>query len=153
MLIVFTFPKFNFDANINNTRSSVADPVVFSNSAIEYHHVMEQFVVLDLRLNPRKKLRRFRSAQGRDQKSKLTRIIQIQDAEGPAPAVDPSKHLPNIIHSCLSESDVAHLWSNAHFTSGQFRAHQISRFLEFAFTELHIALSSKFVGRAFEIRH
>jgi hypothetical protein len=64
----------------------------------------------------------------------------MQDADGPAPAVDPFKLRPDIIHDFLSESEAARLWLDPVFMSAQFRAHQIVRLLEFASTKLPIAL-------------
>jgi transposase len=79
----------------------------------------------------------------------------MQDADGPSPAstVDPSKLLPDIIHYCLSESEAPCLWLDPVFMSAQFRVYQIVRLLEFASTELDIALSSRSVARAFGISH
>jgi hypothetical protein len=156
--------------------TSVADTVVFPNSAErssnfvalflsimltsvnriqtrESHPVIEQFFVLDLRPTPRKKLCRFLSTQPAGSKSKLMRIIQVQDADRPAPTVDPSKLLLNIIHSCFSESDAARLWLYRRFTSAHFPGHQIVRLLEFASPELRITLSSRSFAYAFEINH
>jgi hypothetical protein len=78
---------------------------------------------------------------------------EMEDSDQPAPAVDPTGLLPNIIRSCLSEGDASRLALNAQFMNAHFQTHQIVRLIEFASTELHITLSARTVARAFEIGH
>jgi hypothetical protein len=77
----------------------------------------------------------------------------MEDSGQPAPAVDLTGLLPNIIRYCLSEGDASRLALDAQFMNARFRAHHIVRLIEFASTELHITLSARVVARAFEVGH
>lgn len=77
----------------------------------------------------------------------------MEDADGPAPPIDPSILLPDIVRYCLSDGEAARLALDAQFMNARFRAHQIVRLAEFAFTELDIALSKRSIARAFGISH
>jgi hypothetical protein len=77
----------------------------------------------------------------------------MQDANEPAPAINPTILIPNIIHHCLSANYAARLALDHQFMNARFRAHQIVRLLEFSSTELHVELSSRSVARAFGISH
>jgi hypothetical protein len=77
----------------------------------------------------------------------------MNDAQGPAPALNPSQLIPNIIRDCLTEGDAARLALDRVFMSAPFRAHRIVRFFEFAPNVLHIPLTIREVARAFETDH
>jgi hypothetical protein len=77
----------------------------------------------------------------------------MENAEGPAPAVDPTRLLPEIIPYYLSEGDASRLAFDEKFTNATFRAHQIVRLHEFASTDLHIPLSARAVAHAFNVSH
>jgi hypothetical protein len=55
----------------------------------------------------------------------------MQDADDPAPPVNPSRFFHNIIRYCHSEGDAARLALDRQFTSARFPAHQIVCILEF----------------------
>jgi hypothetical protein len=77
----------------------------------------------------------------------------MEESDGPAPAIDPSRLLPNIIRHCLSEGDASDLALDPKFMNARFRAHQIVRLMEFASLKLHTKLSISSVARAFEVSH
>jgi hypothetical protein len=76
--------------------------------------------------------------------------MELEDPDQPAPAVDPTELLPNIVRYCLSEGDASRLALDTQFMNARFRAHQILRLIGCASTELHITLSARNVARAFE---
>jgi hypothetical protein len=75
----------------------------------------------------------------------------MHPAEDPALVFNPSRLISNMVEFCFSENDAPHLALNHQFMSVSFRAHPIVRLLAFASTELHIALSSRFIVPAFEV--
>jgi hypothetical protein len=75
----------------------------------------------------------------------------IQASEGPAPAVDPSLLLPQIIAHCLCEGDAADLAPDPQFMHARFRCHQIFRLLEFASKERNNTFTKNAVARAFGV--
>jgi hypothetical protein len=75
----------------------------------------------------------------------------MQDADDPALPIGLSRLFHNIIRYCISEGDIARLALYRQFMSARFRAHHIVRLFEFSSTEFNIALSSRFIARAFEI--
>jgi hypothetical protein len=75
----------------------------------------------------------------------------MEDAEGPAPAADPTRLLPDIIRSCLSDGDASRLALDETLTNATFRTHQIVWLHEFASTDLHIILSARAVACAFNV--
>jgi hypothetical protein len=84
----------------------------------------------------------------------------MEDVEGPAPAIDPTRLLPKIIRYCLSEGDTSRLAPCAsrlaldeNFMNTTFRAHQIVRLHEFTSTDLHITISARAVASAFNVSH
>jgi hypothetical protein len=77
--------------------------------------------------------------------------MDMENPDQPAPAVDPTGLLSNIMHYSLSEGDASRLALDAQCMNTHFRAHQIVRLIEFASTELHITLLARVVARAFEI--
>jgi hypothetical protein len=79
--------------------------------------------------------------------------MEMEDPDQPAPAVDPTGLLANIMHYCLSEGDAFRLALDAQFMNAWFQAHRIVRRVEFASAELHITLSARAVARAFEVGH
>jgi hypothetical protein len=79
--------------------------------------------------------------------------MDMKDPDQPAPAVDPTGLLPNIIRDCTSEGDASRLALDAQFMNARFRAHQIVRLINFASAELHIALSARDVARVVEVGH
>jgi hypothetical protein len=79
--------------------------------------------------------------------------MEMEDPDQPAPDVDQTGLLSNIIRYYLSQGDASRLALNAQFMSARFWAHQIVRLIEFASTELHIILSARAVARAFEVGH
>jgi hypothetical protein len=82
---------------------------------------------------------------------KFIKNMEMEDSDQPAPAVDPTGLMANIIRYCLSESDAPRLALDAQFMNAPFRAHKIVRLIEFASAELHITLSARAVARAFEV--
>jgi hypothetical protein len=62
--------------------------------------------------------------------------MEMEDPDQPAPVVDPTRLLPNIIRYCLFEGDASRLALDAQFMNEFFRAHQIVQLIEFASTEL-----------------
>jgi hypothetical protein len=84
---------------------------------------------------------------------KFIKNIEMEDPDQPAPAVDPTGLLPNIIRYLLSDGDASRLAFDVQFMNARCRAHQIFRLIEFASTELHITLSARVVARAFEVGH
>jgi transposase len=77
--------------------------------------------------------------------------MEMEDFDQPAPAVDTTGLLSNIIRYRLSEGNASHLALDAQFMNTRFRAHQIVRLIEFASTELHITLSARAVARALKV--
>jgi hypothetical protein len=80
-------------------------------------------------------------------------MAEMEDQSEPAPVVNPTMLLPNTIRDCVSEGDASHIALDSVFMNARFRAHQVVRLIEFASIELHIALSVRFVARAFDVSH
>jgi hypothetical protein len=77
----------------------------------------------------------------------------MDDTDGPAPAIDPNRILPSIIHHCLSEGQAADLALDHQFMNPRLSAHQIVRLIEFASTKFHIDLATRALAGTFDISH
>jgi hypothetical protein len=78
---------------------------------------------------------------------------EMDVTDGPAPPVDPSIRLEQIVRYCLSDGQAANLALDQQFMDARYRAHQIMRLMEFSSSASQIKLSIRPAAWAFNIDH
>jgi hypothetical protein len=58
-----------------------------------------------------------------------------------------------MIRCCLSEGEASRLALDEQFMNARFLPHQIMRLIELSSADLHVALSARSVGCAFDVNH